>query len=156
VSAKGLQKYLEHANISVDEAMIRKTLKIRMVFMGGHHGKSPCCPNKNIAAHLKFVKEHMDVPVAQNILWTDETTVSLFGRNTQHYVWRKKGRAHQHQNPIPTVKYVDGSVMVWGCFSASGPAQPAIIDRKMNSQVYQEILQENVRLSVRELKLNRS
>ena len=46
--------------------------------------------------------------------------------------------------------------MVWSCFAASGPGQLAIINGKMNSQVYQDILQENVRLSVRQLKLNRS
>jgi hypothetical protein len=34
--------------------------------------------------------------------------------------------------------------MVWGCYAASGPGQLAIIDGKMN--VYQDILQENVRL----------
>jgi transposase len=45
--------------------------------------------------------------------------------------------------------------MVWGCFAATGPEQLAIIDGKMNSQDYQDILQENVRLSVRQLKLNR-
>jgi hypothetical protein len=47
---------------------------------------------KNIAARLKFAKEHLDVPQRywQNILWTDESKVVLFGRNTQHYVWRKK------------------------------------------------------------------
>ena len=96
-----------------------------MVFMGGHHERSYCCPKKNIAAHLKF-----------------ETTVELFGRNTQHYVWRKKGTAHQHQNLIPTVNYGGGSIMVWGCFAASGPGQLAIIDGKRNSQVYQDVLQE--------------
>jgi hypothetical protein len=46
--------------------------------------------------------------------------------------------------------------MVWGWFAASGSGQIAIIDGKMNSQVYQDILQENVRLSVRQLKLKRS
>ena len=46
--------------------------------------------------------------------------------------------------------------MVWGCFAASGPEQLAIIDGKMNSQVYRDILQENVKLFVRQLKLNRS
>jgi hypothetical protein len=68
----------------------------------------------------------------------------------------KKGTAHQHQNLIPTVKYGGGSIMVWSSFAASGPGQLAIIDGKMNSQVYQDILQENVRLPVRHLKLNRS
>ncbi|KAM8966881.1 suppression of tumorigenicity 18 protein [Pelodytes ibericus] len=34
--------------------------------------------------------------------------------------------------------------MVWGCFAASGPGQIAFIKGKMNSQVYQDILQENL------------
>ena len=90
---------------------------------------------KKMYARLKFTKEYLDVPHRywQNILWTDETTVELFGRNTQHHVWRKKGTAHQHQNLIPTVKYGGGSSMVWGCFAASGPEQLAIIDGRMNS-----------------------
>jgi hypothetical protein len=70
-------------------------------------------------------------------------------------VWEKKPK-HKHQNLIPTVKYGGGSIMVWGCFAASGPGQLAIIDGKMISQVFQDILQRNVRLSVRQLKLNRS
>ena len=40
--------------------------------------------------------------------------------------------------------------------ATSGPGQLAIIDGKTNSQVYQDILQENVRLSVLQLKLNGS
>ena len=62
----------------------------------------------------------------------------------------------KHQNLIPTVKYGGGSIMVWGCFAASGPGELAIINGKMNSQVYKDILQENKRLSVCQLKLNRS
>ncbi|KAF7648595.1 hypothetical protein LDENG_00154270 [Lucifuga dentata] len=42
------------------------------------------------------------------------------------------------------------------CFAASGPGRLAIIDGSMNSQLYQQILQENVRVSVRELKLKTS
>ena len=46
--------------------------------------KKPLLSKKNIAARLKFAKVHMDVPHRywQNILWTDETKVVLFGRNT--------------------------------------------------------------------------
>ncbi|MGH0158770.1 UNVERIFIED_CONTAM: hypothetical protein FKN15_044380 [Acipenser sinensis] len=44
--------------------------------------------------------------------------------------------------------------MVWGCFAASGPGQLAIIDTTMNSALYQKILEENIRPSVYELKLN--
>ena len=76
--------------------------------------------------------------------------------NSQHYVWRKKGTTHQHLNLIPTVKYGGESIMVWGSFAASGPGQLAIIYGKMNYQVYKDILLENVRISVHQLKLNRS
>ena len=46
-------------------------------------------------------------------------------------------------------------IMVWGCFAASGPGQLAIFKGKINFQVYHDIMQVNVRLSVRQLKLNR-
>ncbi|KAJ4924663.1 hypothetical protein JOQ06_003615 [Pogonophryne albipinna] len=89
VSARDLKKSLAHANISVDESTIRKTLN-----KNGVHGRTPrrkpLLSRKNIAARLKCAKEHLDVPQHywQHILWTDETKVELFGRNTQRYVWR--------------------------------------------------------------------
>ena len=59
VSAKDLQKSLDHANISVDESTIRKT-----PMKNGVHGrtpwKKPLLSKKNIAARLKFVKEQLD------------------------------------------------------------------------------------------------
>ena len=33
--------------------------------------------------------------------------------------------------------------MVWGCFAASGPGRIAVIKGKINSKMYQDILQEN-------------
>ena len=52
--------------------------------------------------------------------------------------------------------YCEQSNMVWSCFAASGFGQLAIINRTIYSQVYQDILLENVRLSVCQLKLNSS
>ena len=48
-----------------------------------------------------------------------------------------------------------GGIMVWGCFAASGPALSAIIDGKLNSQRHQHTLQENIRPSGHQLKINR-
>ncbi len=53
-----------------------------------------------------------------------------------------KVTAFQKQNIIPTVKY-GGSVMVWGCFAASGPGRLAVINGNINSAVYQKILKDN-------------
>ncbi|KAK3506739.1 hypothetical protein QTP70_021775 [Hemibagrus guttatus] len=60
------------------------------------------------------------------------------------------------KNIIPTVKYGGGSVMVWGCYAASGPGRLAVINGTMNSAVYQKVLKENVRPSVCDLKLKRT
>ncbi len=77
-----------------------------------------------------------------------------------HYIWHKSNTAFQKKNIIPTVKYHGGggggSVTVWGCFAASGPARLAVIIGTMNSAVYQKILKDNIRPSVRDLKLKRT
>uniref|UniRef100_A0AAR2L9T4 Tc1-like transposase DDE domain-containing protein n=1 Tax=Pygocentrus nattereri TaxID=42514 RepID=A0AAR2L9T4_PYGNA len=72
-----------------------------------------------------------------------------------HNVMCGEKEAHQHQNLIPTVKHGGGGIIVWVCFAASGPGRIDVINGKMNSQVYQDILQENLRPSVLQLKLNR-
>ncbi len=72
------------------------------------------------------------------------------------YFWHKTNTGFHKKNIIPTVKHGGGSVMVWGCFAASGPGWLAIIDGTMNSALYQKILRENVRPSVCDLKLKRT
>ncbi|KAI4878606.1 hypothetical protein NFI96_019045, partial [Prochilodus magdalenae] len=71
--------------------------------------------------------------------------------------WKCKSKnGFQKKNIIPTVKYGGGSVMVWGCFAASGPGSLAVKNGTMNTAVYQKILKENVRPSVCDLKLKRT
>ena len=77
-----------------------------MVFMGGRHRRSHCCPKKNIALRISFAKEHLDVP---SILWTDETKVELFGRNMQHDVWRKKAQHTNIKTSSPLLSMVEGA-----------------------------------------------
>ncbi len=73
------------------------------------------------------------------------------------YFWHKTNTAFHKKNIIPTVKHGRGTVMVWGCFAASGPGRlndgTKIIDGTMNSELYQKILKENVWPSVCDLKL---
>ncbi|KAK3509142.1 hypothetical protein QTP70_020254, partial [Hemibagrus guttatus] len=83
----------------------------------------------------------------------DPTTTSKELQASIASVKRKSNTAFQKKNIIPTVKYGGGSVMVWGCFAASGPGRLAVINGTMNSAVYQKILKENVRPSVCDLKL---
>lgn len=64
-----------------------------------------------------------------------------------------KVTASQKRNIIAAVTLGGGRVMVWGCFGASGPQRLAVVNRTMNSAVYQNILKENVRPSVHDIKL---
>ncbi|KAK3524862.1 hypothetical protein QTP86_010091 [Hemibagrus guttatus] len=153
VTAKEFKDSLKLANISVHESAICRTMN-----RNGIHGRTPQRKPLHIAARLKFAKDHLDTPQHywENVLWTDETEIELFGRNMLSSVWHKKKTAHQHENTIPPVKYGGVSIMVWGCFAASGPGTLAIVGGTMNSHVFQDILKDNLKVAVRKLKLRRS
>ena len=79
-------------SLSVHDSTIRKTLNKQGIYSrvstAGHHEGSHCLLKKNIAACLKFAKEHIDTPQRdwQNVLWTDETKIELF--------WKKHTALH--------------------------------------------------------------
>ncbi|KAK3544300.1 hypothetical protein QTP86_009137 [Hemibagrus guttatus] len=156
-TSKELQASLASVKVSVHDSTLRKRLG-----KNGLHGRvprrKPLLSKKNIKARLSFARKHLDDPQDfwENTLWTDETKIELFGRSVSHYVWRKSKTAFQKKNIIATVKYGAGSVMVWGCFAASGPGRLVVMNGTMNSAVYQKILKENVRPSVCDLKLKRT
>lgn len=78
------------------------------------HGRTPqrkpLLLTNNIAAGLKFAKDHLESlqHYWENVLGTDETKVELFGKNTQHYIWHNKRTVYQHEDIIPIVKYSGG------------------------------------------------
>ncbi len=127
-TSKELQASLASVKVSVHDSTIRKRLG-----RNGLHGRvprpKPLLSKNNIKARLSFARKHLDDPQDfwENTLWTDETKVELFGRCVSHYIWRKSNTAFQKKNIIPTVKYGGGSVMVWGCFAASGPERLAVV-----------------------------
>ncbi len=156
-TSKELQASLASIKVSVHDSTIRKRLGKNSIH-GRFPRQKPLLTKKNTKARLTFAKKYLDYPQdflgKYSVDWWDKSWT--FGRCVSRYIWRKTNRAFHKKNIIPTVKHGGGSVMVWGCFAASGPGWLAIIDGTMNSALYQKILTENVRLPVCDLKLKRT
>lgn len=84
---KELKTYLALLNVSIPETTIKRTMN------NGVHDKvarkKPLHSKKEIAAHLQFVKDHLDKPegYGESVLWTDDTKIELSGFNKKYYVW---------------------------------------------------------------------
>ncbi|GBN48640.1 hypothetical protein AVEN_247046-1, partial [Araneus ventricosus] len=56
----------------------------------------------------------------KSVLFADESKFNTFGSDGRIMVWRRKNEELNPKNLVGTVKYGGGSVLVWGCISASG------------------------------------
>jgi len=121
-----------------------------MACLEGLPGESLYSLKKNMAARLRFAKLHLNKPQDfwNNVIWSDETIVEMFGHDLQCHIWWKLNTAYQHKQLKPTVKYADGSLIIWACFEPH--------DNRVDHEllcIYQSILKSNVRPSVRPVKL---
>jgi len=80
-----------------------------------------------------------------NVLFSDESKFELFGSDGIKYVRRPVDKRFDVRYQIPTVKHGGGSVMVWGCMSASETGPLVLVNGKMDKFQYKSIL-ENVML----------
>lgn len=72
-------------------------------------------------------KEHGSTDFLNNVPWTDETKVKMFGDNAQLQVCTDTLCLIFVKCLIPPVKHSGGG-MSWGCFTAIGPGYPAVIE----------------------------
>ncbi len=64
-------------------------------------------------------KQTKNMDYWNHVLWSDETKINLFGSDGVKRVWRQPGEVYKDKCVLPTVKHGGGSVMVWGCMSAT-------------------------------------
>ncbi len=146
---------LQRAGTKVTKATISNTLRCQGLKSCSAR-RVPLLKPVHVQARLKFAREHLDDPEEdwENVIWSDETKIELFGKNSTCRVWRKNAELHP-KNTIPTVKHGGGNIMLWGCFSAKGPGRLICVKERMNGAMYREILSENLLPSARALKMKR-
>ena len=86
-----------------------------------------------------------------HVLWSDEMKINLFGSDGFKHVWRWPGEEYKDKYAMPPVKHGDGNVMVWGCMSAADVGELHFIEWNMNSNMYYEIRQQRMILSLQKL-----
>ncbi len=82
------------------------------------------------------------------LLWSDETEKRAFWQQTHQMSLVQTGIK---KYPMSTVKYTAGSLMLWACFSTGGPGHLVQMNDIMDSIKYQQIQNQNLNASVRNL-----
>ncbi len=108
-TSKELQASLASIKVSVHDSTIRKRQGKNSIH-GWVPRQKPLLSKKNTKARLTFANKYLDYP---------QDFGQIFCGLMKRYIWHKTNTAFHEKNIIPTVKHVDGTVMVWGCFSFS-------------------------------------
>ncbi|GFW54956.1 transposable element Tcb1 transposase [Trichonephila clavipes] len=80
----------------------------------------------------------------QQVIWSDESTFTLFQTTGRVYVWRTPKEAFAPECIVPTVKHGGGSLMVWGAISWRGLGPLVTLHGKVKAAHYVNILGDQV------------
>lgn len=115
--------------------------------------KKPYISKVNKTKRLNYTKEHRNKSndFWNRVVFTDESKYNLYGNDGRCRVWRKPNEEFKEKNVCPTFKHGGGSVLVWGCMSATGVGNLQIIDGIMDHKKYIDILKTNLHPSVQKM-----
>ncbi len=121
----------------VSAQTIRHTLQ--QVGLYGHRSRrKPLLKLAHKKARKQFGEDNLSKSMNywNHALWSEETKINLFGSDGVQHVWRRPGEEYQENCVLPTVKHGGGSIMVWGCMSATVTGELRFIKGNMDSNMY--------------------
>ena len=118
--------------------------------------KHPLLSVKYCKALLDFAHAHKDWTQDgwKRVVWSDETKINCLGSDERKWVWKKSGEGLSDRLVEGTVKFGGGSIMIWGCMTWEGVGYAAKIDGRMDSDVYIQILKDELLNSLKHHGLN--
>ncbi len=102
----------------------------------------PLLNNRQRQKRLTWAKDKKDWNAADwsKVMFSDESTFCISFGNQGPRVWRKRGEAQNPRCLRSSVKCPQ-SVMVWGAMSSAGVGPLCFLRSKVNTAVYQEVLE---------------
>lgn len=135
----------------VSTATIRRRLK-EAGLIAKRKVKRPALKPLHIKGRKMFVKKYKEWTVNdwRRVVWSDECKINRICSDGLQWVWDDVSDAITKRSVQGTVKFGGGSVVVWSCMSWEGPGFIAKIDETLDSQLYIQILQEDLQMSIDE------
>ena len=111
--------------------------------------KKPLLTKTHINMRMSYCQKYLYKSDAfwERVIFSDECKLKLYNSDAWSYLWRKPKNNNEITSINATVKYGNGGVFVWGCFSSKGMGNLVFIDEIMDKMVYLEILKNNLRQS---------
>ncbi len=102
----------------------------------------PLLNNRQRQKRLAWAKDKKDWTAAEwsKVMFSDESKFCISFGNQGPRVWRKRGEAQNPRCLRSSVKFPQ-SVMVWGAMSSTGVGPLCFLRSKVNTAVYQEVLE---------------
>ncbi len=102
----------------------------------------PLLNNRQRQKRLAWAKDKKDWTAAEwsKVMFSDESQFCISFGNQGPRVWRKRGEAQNPRCLRSSVKFPQ-SVMVWGAMSSAGVGPLRFLRSKVNTAVYQEVLE---------------
>ena len=143
-------------NVPLNSPVSTKTVR-RELHRVNFHGRAaiakPLLTRANAKRRFQWCQQRKswDVDNVKHVLFSDESTFTVFPTSGRVTVWRSPKEAYHPDCCMPRVKHGGGSVMVWAAISWHSLGPILVPDGRVTGKDYRTILEDHVHPMVQTL-----
>ena len=148
-TAIDVRNALVRDGLEVSHTSVTRALKA-LGFVAKIKKKKPFISAANRKARLKWAKErrYWTEKDWSRVVFSDETLINIWSSDGVRYCWVRPGDPLMSHHLDLTVKHGGGGLMMWGCMIAKGLGYGCQVEESIDSNVYQDILQDHLKSSM--------